>query len=148
MVMRTFRMVQVTLATVLLTALLVPTTAFAQVDEARIVAAAPGEWLTYGRDFDETHYSPLAQITTENVDELELAWSWDLPKLGARPEATPIVADGVMYATGPYSYVFALDARTGRMLWHWDPGIPEEAQGGPSVCCGNVNRGVAIYGDK
>src|SRR5690606_24386419 len=120
----------------------------AQVDEARIAAAAPAEWPTYGRDYAETHYSPLAQITTDNVNQLELVWSWDLPKTGARPEATPLVIDGVMYATGPYSYVFALDARTGEMLWHWDPGIPEEAHGGPSVCCGNVNRGVAVYGDK
>ena len=125
-----------------------PGWAAAQVDETRIIQAAPHEWLSYGRDYAETHYSPLAQINTDNVDQLQLVWSWELPKSGARPEATPIVVDGVMYATGPYSYVFALAARTGELLWHWDPGIPEEAQGGPSVCCGNVNRGVAVYGDK
>jgi PQQ-dependent dehydrogenase (methanol/ethanol family) len=120
----------------------------AQVDEARIVAADPSEWVTYGRDYAETHYSPLTQITTGNVSALRSAWSWTLPKSGARPEATPIVVDDVVYATGPYSYVFALDARTGELLWQWDPGIPEEDQGGPSVCCGNVNRGVAVFGDK
>ena len=120
----------------------------AQVDDARIARADPAEWPTYGRDYSETHYSPLAQITTENVGQLRSAWTWTLPKTGARPEATPIVVDGVIYATGPYSYVFALDARTGQLLWQWDPGIPEEEQGGPSVCCGNVNRGVAVYGDK
>jgi PQQ-dependent dehydrogenase (methanol/ethanol family) len=127
---------------------LMPARVAAQVDEAKIVDAAPQEWLSYGRDYAETHFSPLAQITTQNVDDLELVWSWDLPKSGARPEATPIVADGVIYASGPYSSVFALDARTGENLWFWDPGIPEESQGGPSVCCGNVNRGVAIFGDK
>jgi PQQ-dependent dehydrogenase (methanol/ethanol family) len=120
----------------------------AQVDEARIIEADPAEWLTYGRDYAETHYSPLSQITTSNVAQLREAWSWELPKRGARMEATPLVVDGVVYATGPYSFVFALDARTGEVLWQWDPGIPEEDQGGPSVCCGNVNRGVAVYGDK
>ncbi|HUP53507.1 MAG TPA: PQQ-binding-like beta-propeller repeat protein, partial [Longimicrobiales bacterium] len=120
----------------------------AQVDEERIVRADPSEWLSYGRDYAETHYSPLSQITTANVGRLRSAWSWELPKSGARPEATPIVVDGVLYATGPYSYVFALDARTGELLWQWDPGIPEEEHGGPSVCCGNVNRGVAVYGNK
>jgi quinohemoprotein ethanol dehydrogenase len=122
--------------------------ASAQLTEARIVQATPAEWPTYGRDYAETHYSPLAQITTQNVGRLQMAWSWDIPKAGARLEATPIVVDGVIYATGPYSYVFALDARTGQRIWHWDPGIPEEEQGGPSVCCGNVNRGVAVHGDK
>jgi len=122
--------------------------AAAQVDAARIRRADPVEWPTYGRDYAETHYSPLARITTDNVSRLRPAWSWTLPKSGARPEATPLVVDGVIYATGPYSYVFALDARTGELLWQWDPGIPEEAQGGPSVCCGNVNRGVAVFGEN
>jgi alcohol dehydrogenase (cytochrome c)/quinohemoprotein ethanol dehydrogenase len=122
--------------------------AAAQVDEARIVRADPAEWPTYGRDYAETHYIPLSKITTDNVGELRPAWTWTLPKTGARAEATPIVIDGVIYATGPYSYVFAVDARSGQLMWQWDPGIPEEAQGGPSVCCGNVNRGVAVYGDK
>jgi PQQ-dependent dehydrogenase (methanol/ethanol family) len=118
------------------------------VDEARLVQAAPAEWLSYGRDYAETHYSPLAQITTENVRRLVPAWTWDIPKTGARLEATPIVADGVIYATGPKSFVFAIDARTGERLWVWDPAIPDETEGGPSICCGDVNRGVAVYGDK
>jgi PQQ-dependent dehydrogenase (methanol/ethanol family) len=122
--------------------------AAASVDAAALMEAAPEEWLTYGRDQAETHHSPLDQINAGNVDRLGLAWSWEIPKTGARLEATPLVSDGVMYATGPHSFVFALDARTGEKLWQWDPGIPDERQGGPSVCCGDVNRGVAIYGDK
>ncbi len=110
--------------------------------------AAPAEWLTYGRDQAETHYSPLDQVNSDNVDRLGLAWSWEIPVTGARLETTPLVSDGVMYATGPHSFVFALDARTGEKIWQWDPGIPDENQGGPSVCCGDVNRGAAIYGDK
>ncbi len=118
------------------------------VSEAALRAAAPDEWLTNGRDQAETHYSPLNQIDVDNVDELGLAWSWIIPKSGARLEATPVVSDGVMYATGPKSFVYALDARTGEKRWQWDPGIPDERQGGPSICCGDVNRGVALYGDK
>ena len=107
--------------------------------------AAPEEWLTYGRDQAETHYSPLDQINSDNIDRLGLAWSWEIPKAGARLETTPLVSNGVMYATGPHSFVFALDARTGEKIWQWDPGIPDERNGGPSVCCGDVNRGLAIY---
>jgi alcohol dehydrogenase (cytochrome c)/quinohemoprotein ethanol dehydrogenase len=118
------------------------------VDAARITAAAPSEWLSYGRDYAETHYSPLSQINAGNVSRLGVAWTWDIPKGGARLEATPIVADGVIYATGPKSFVFALDARTGERIWSWDPAIPDESEGGPSICCGDVNRGVAVWGDK
>lgn len=148
MINRPFGIPLLTLAALFADASVLPARGSAQVDEARITAAAPGEWLSYGRDYAETHYSPLSQITTANVDDLELVWSTQLPKSGARPEATPIVVDGVMYASGPHSYVFALDARTGEMLWQWDPGIPSLAHGGPGACCGNVNRGVAVYGDK
>ncbi|MGE0161119.1 MAG: PQQ-dependent dehydrogenase, methanol/ethanol family [Gemmatimonadales bacterium] len=127
----------------------IPGSAGAQgVDDAALTAAPAAEWLTYGRDYAETHHSPLARVSTDNVARLAVAWTYDLPTTGARLEATPIVAGGAMYVTGPRSTVFALDARTGRELWKWDPGIPDEAQGGPSVCCGDVNRGVAIYGDK
>ena len=133
----------------ILLALTAPLTARAQsVTESRLISADASEWLTYGRDYAETHYSPLTQINSDNVTGLEPAWTWEIPKTGARLEATPVVADGVLYATGPHSFVFALDARTGEELWHWDPGIPDEDAGGPSVCCGDVNRGVAVYGDK
>ena len=118
------------------------------VSEIALRASAPTEWLTTGRDYAETHYSPLDQIDVDNIERLGLAWSWIIPKSGARLEATPVVSDGVMYATGPKSFVYALDARTGERKWQWDPGIPDEREGGPSVCCGDVNRGVALYGDK
>jgi len=120
----------------------------AQVTDADLVQGPADEWLTYGRDYAETHYSPLDQINAGNVSALDVAWTWDIPKTGARLEGVPIVSDGVMYATGPRSFVFALDARTGREIWHWDPAVPDEREGGPSVCCGDVNRGVAVFGDK
>jgi len=119
----------------------------AQVDEGALTSPADGEWLTYGRDYAETHFSPLDQINAGNVTGLEVAWTWDIPKTGARLESTPLVHDGILYATGAYSFVFALDARTGEKIWEWDPAIAQ-GNGGPSFCCGAVNRGVALYGDK
>lgn len=119
----------------------------ADVSADRIVTATPGEWLSNGRDYAETHYSPLDEITRENVSGLELAWFAPLDSRGGNLEATPLVADGVLYATLPWSEVFAMDARTGELLWQWDPEISFD-DGGPYLCCGAVNRGVALWGDK
>jgi len=109
------------------------------------VRAADHDWPMHGRDAGETRYSPLDRIHTGNVGGLSVAWSWTIPKSGARIETTPIVVDGVMYATGPLSFVFALDAGTGTRIWQWDPGIRDAQDGGPRACCGNVNRGVALH---
>ena len=106
------------------------------------------EWTAHGLDFAETRFSPIDQIDSDNVGRLGVAWSWEIPRAGARLEATPLISDGVLYATGPRSYVYAVDARTGEEIWHWDPAIPDESEGGPSACCGDVNRGVALYNDK
>ncbi|HBD98170.1 MAG TPA: PQQ-dependent dehydrogenase, methanol/ethanol family, partial [Gemmatimonadetes bacterium] len=102
------------------------------------------EWTAHGLDFAETRFSPIDQIDSDNVGRLGVAWSWEIPRAGARLEATPLISDGVLYATGPRSYVYAVDARTGEEIWHWDPAIPDESEGGPSACCGDVNRGVAL----
>ena len=107
----------------------------------------PAHWPHHGRDAAETRHSPLDGINAENVDRLGLAWSWEIPKTGARLETTPLVVDGVLYGTAAFSFVFALDAATGEEIWRWDPAIPHEEQGGPRTCCGDVNRGVAMYGD-
>ena len=72
-------------------------------------------------DFAETRFSPIDQIDSDNVGRLGVAWSWEIPRAGARLEATPLISDGVLYATGPRSYVYAVDARTGEEIWHWDP---------------------------
>src|SRR6187401_3360298 len=104
-------------------------------------AAPAAEWLTYGRDYAETHYSPLTQISSSTVAGLTRAWSTELGTPGTL-ETTPLVSNGVLYATGPWSTVFAMDARTGAMKWTWDPKLP--TTGGPRLCCGAVNRGVAL----
>jgi alcohol dehydrogenase (cytochrome c)/quinohemoprotein ethanol dehydrogenase len=112
-------------------------------------AADPEEWLSYGRDYAETHHSPLEEIDAANVDRLGLAWSVEVGS-ESRVEATPLIADGIIYGTTTWSKVFAINARTGEIRWEWDPGLVSGgyASGGPSICCGPVNRGVALHGDK
>ena len=101
-----------------------------------------GDWLTYGRNYGEERFSPLGQITKENVGQLGLAWSLNLgTKRGI--EATPLVVDGIMFISGPWSVVYAINTRNGKLLWTYDPQVPKEF--GEKACCDVVNRGVAMY---
>lgn len=119
--------------------------AVAQVPYQRIVQAgnAPQDWLTYSGNYNSQRYSALSQINRNNVSQLRPAWMYQLKRPGVF-EATPIVADGVMYITEPPSTVTALDVKTGRPLWRWTPQIPDNV-----IVIGSppVNRGVAILGD-
>src|ERR671912_2327560 len=103
------------------------------------------EWLTYGRDYYESRFSPLNQIDTSNVSELGVAWTFDTDSFRGL-EATPLIHDGIMYATRPWSSVFAVDARTGEKLWDYDPQVDKSI--GWKACCDVVNRGVALFEDK
>ena len=101
-----------------------------------------GDWLTYGRNYGEERFSPLGQITKENVGQIGLAWSLNLgTKRGI--EATPLVVDGIMFISGPWSVVYAINTRNGKLLWTYDPQVPKEF--GEKACCDVVNRGVAMY---
>ena len=102
-------------------------------------------WLTYGRTYDEQRYSPLTQINAGNVAHLGLAWSFDLESSRGL-EATPLVVDGVIYTTGAWSVVYAIDARTGRQLWRFDP--EADRARGVHGCCDAVNRGLALWQGK
>jgi len=126
---------------------------------SRILNPRPGDWLTYNGKLSGNRYSELAQINTTNVKDLGVKWTFSIPLwsqfLPDTPyfrenmqyfglEVVPIVADGVMYVTGP-NQAFALDAHTGHQLWHYSrprtPGLFSDASLG-------TNRGVAILGDK
>ena len=114
------------------------------IDDNRLVNAdkTPGDWLSYGRNYYEDRYSSLEQITKENINQLGLAWNLNLgTKRGI--ETTPIVVDGIMYITGPWSKVYAINAVTGELIWEYDPKVPGSY--GQKPCCDVVNRGVALY---
>ncbi|HEY6177991.1 MAG TPA: PQQ-dependent dehydrogenase, methanol/ethanol family [Kofleriaceae bacterium] len=118
-----------------------------QIDGAAIQAnmASSKDWPTIGADYAETRFSKLDGINTKNVKELGLAWTYNLEsKRGV--EATPLVVDGVMYVTASWSVVHAIDVRTGKRLWTFDPKVPPSY--GEKACCDVVNRGVALYKGK
>ena len=117
-------------------------------DAARLLAAdsEPQNWFTAGRDKDGTYYSPLSSIDAKNVSRLGFAWTYDLGNPMRGQEATPIVIDGVMYTSGTWGYVYALDAATGKELWRYDP--KPDYFAGRHPCCDLVNRGVAVWRGK
>ena len=120
-----------------------------KVDDATLLKPSDGEWVGYGRDYAETHHSPLTQIDQSNVATLAQAWSVEVGSEG-KLETTPLVFNGVLYGTSTWSKVYAVDLRTHKVKWAWDPGLVRggfDAMG-PRPCCGPVNRGVALYDGK
>jgi quinohemoprotein ethanol dehydrogenase len=115
-----------------------------QVNNDRLLSTdeTPGDWLSYGRNYQEDRFSPLNQITKSNIKNLGLVWSINLGT-SRGIEATPVVVDGIMYITGPWSIVYAIDARKEEIIWIYDPQVPREY--GERACCDVVNRGVALY---
>ena len=101
----------------------------------------PGNWLTYSGNYSSHRYSRLDQVNTGNVARLKPAWTYQTDSTH-KFEATPLVVDGIMYLAEPPSNVTAIDTRTGRALWHHTHPVPSDVR----VCCGQVNRGVAILG--
>jgi quinohemoprotein ethanol dehydrogenase len=103
-------------------------------------------WLAYGRDFSERRYSPLDQINVDSVGKLGLAWSMALPEDRALV-ATPLAIDGVLYFTGSYSKTRAVDAKTGKLLWEYDPETLKHAGDRARMMWG-WSRGLAFYKGK
>jgi alcohol dehydrogenase (cytochrome c) len=130
-----------------LTMLLAAGLAAAQVSSDRIAksAAEPHNWLTYSGNYNGQRYSTLTQITPDNVKNLELQWVSQVLSRGNSDkwEASPIVVDGVLYTVRPPNEVVALDAVTGRPFWIYNYAPAP----GSLVCCGRVNRGLAIHGN-
>ena len=106
--------------------------------------ALPGSWLSYGRDQAETRYSTLKQINDSNAKRLGLEWTYAVGAGGGNQEGTPLMWNNTLYGITTWSVVYALDARTGRELWRWDPEVNQAAVR-PRICCGIVNRGIALY---
>ena len=107
---------------------------------------AGAEWGSHGRDASEQRFSPLTQVNADNVSQLGLAWFTNLAERGGY-QSTPLVIDGRMYVTTPWSKVYAFDAKTGKPLWKYDPAVPREIAGS-SLCCNISNRGVAYWKGK
>ena len=124
--------------------------AFAALAACSMGAAAPqvgagANWVNPGGDAGKTHHSALTQITPENVGTLGLAWAADLGTMRGQ-EATPTVVDGVLYTSGVAGRAYAFDAATGKPLWAFEPEV--DMQINRTVCCDQVNRGVAVAGGK
>ncbi|MSR21490.1 MAG: PQQ-dependent dehydrogenase, methanol/ethanol family [Gemmatimonadetes bacterium] len=111
-----------------------------------ILAGLPSDgssWLTFGGDYANQRHSPLTQITPENVARLVPLWTFQTGTLG-NFETTSLLHDNVLYVTGPLNVAWAIDARTGRQIWRYRRELPSDL----TACCGLVNRGFAILGDK
>ena len=121
-----------------------------KVDDAALRNAAQGngsDWLSYGFTPQETRYTPLSQINASNVSRLGLDWSYEVGPGGGGQEATPLVHNGVIFSITQWSVVFAVDARTHKEKWRWDPEVNQAAVR-PKICCGIVARGIALYDGK
>ena len=118
--------------------------AFVPVTDAMLTNPSPDDWLTWRRTNDAWGYSPLDEITTENVAKLEQVWTRPLRR--GSQTATPLVYDGVMYMPNPNDVIQALDAETGDLIWEHERETAEAARrmGG---LLGSNNRNIAIYGN-
>ena len=122
-----------------------------RVDDAVLKNAAKltsdGDWLAYGLTPGETRFSPLKQIDASNVKRLGLVWSYEVGDGGGDQEATPLVWNNTIFGITNWSIVFAVDARTGKEKWRWDPEVNRKPTS-DKLCCGVVNRGLALYNGK
>jgi len=120
---------------------------FQPVTQDRLLRAAenPSDWLIYGGNYAGTWFSPLKQIDATNVSKLAPVWAFSMGVLGGQ-DGIPVVNNGVMYITSAWSKLFALDARTGSLLWMYEAELPENISA--MLCCYVVNRGVAVLGDR
>jgi alcohol dehydrogenase (cytochrome c) len=127
------------------TSILAAPNAHAQVTPQRLLDSAkePQNWLMYSGDYSGHRFTTLDQINTTNASGLVPKWAYQT-MAGGKFETTPLVVDGVLYATGQDDRAFALDAKTGRPIWQYQRALPADIR----PCCGRVNRGLAILGDK
>jgi alcohol dehydrogenase (cytochrome c) len=135
----------VTRIAIWLTVGLLAGSAHAQVTFDRLLNSGkePQNWMTYSGDYLGRRFSALDQVNTTNVRALTAKWVYQTAATG-KLETSPLVVDGILYATAQDDRAFALDARTGRPIWMYQHPLPGDIR----PCCGRVNRGLAILGDK
>jgi quinohemoprotein ethanol dehydrogenase len=108
-------------------------------------ASEPHNWLTHGGTYLEQRHSPLTQINKDTLSRLAPAWYYEFDTYRGQ-EATPLVADGVLYTTSAWSKAYALNAATGELIWSFDPKVPGAA--GAKACCDVNSRGPTLHMDK
>lgn len=131
------------ISAIALVSIILQTAHAAEIDNARLQAAASdsSNWLLHGRDYGNQRFSPLSQVNKDNVKRLVPKWIYQTGT-AATFQTTPLVADGVMYLSAPFSHVIAVDAASGVELWRY-----EHKSTAKKLCCGPANRGVALaYG--
>jgi quinohemoprotein ethanol dehydrogenase len=110
----------------------------------------PGQWLSLGRGWQADRFSPLERVNDQNVAKLGFAWEAPFRSHRGRVEhgheSTPIVVDGVMYVSGPWGSVLAVDAKTGAQRWRYDPQV--DGSYNRRACCDVVNRGLQVWEGK
>jgi quinohemoprotein ethanol dehydrogenase len=120
------------------------------IDQERVMNIATDDWVSLGGNYKQQHFSYLDQINADNVKDLGFAWEYDARStIGRVPrglEATPFVVDGIMYTSGAWGFVYAINAKTGEEIWKYDPRV--DASYNRRVCCDVVNRGVAVWKGK
>src|SRR5688572_6957140 len=115
---------------------------YQSVTAERLLSPADGEWPMVRRTYDGWGYSPLSEITADNVGRLEPAWVFSTAMENGH-EAPPIVVNGVMFVATPGNQVLAIDAKTGTLLWRYRRPLPT-----PVILLHPTSRGVAVYNDK
>ena len=111
---------------------------------ADVAYPKPGAWPTYDGNQSGNRFSPLTQIDTSNVERMAPKWMFTIPGAPRALEVTPVVVDGVMYVTS-VNEAYALDARSGREIWHYSR---PRSQGLAGDAASGINRGVAVLGDR
>jgi PQQ-dependent dehydrogenase (methanol/ethanol family) len=122
-----------------------------KIDDKVLKDAGKGtDWLTNGMNWGEQRYSSMTQINPSNVGKLSLAWSYELGTGGGNQTATPLYSNGVLYTVTNWSIVAAVDAKTGKEIWRYDPQADRAmtAPGRSRLCCGVNSRGLALYEGK
>lgn len=120
------------------------------IDAERLMMEAAENWVSLGGNYKQQHYSHLDQINSSNIENLGFAWEYDARStIGRVPrglEATPFVVDGIMYTSGAWGFVYAINAKSGAEIWKYDPKV--DASYNRRACCDVVNRGVAVWRGK